>query len=703
MYFYKYILLMCIVLPSLLMTNVQAEPDCSAVTEIPRTECESLLDFYRSTDGDNWYFTPRWADNRPCSSWVGVGCKDGHVTVLSFPECCSVFLRGTLPDSINNLTKLTTLSLLNGLNGSIPDFNLPSLKHLILNAGFSGSIPNFSHLPALTTLDLSDNQLTGEIPNFSHLPALTTLDLSGNQLTSKTLGFSYLPALTTLNLAGNQLTGEIPDFSHLPALTTLSLSVNQLTGEIPDFSHLPALTTLSLSVNQLTGEIPDFSHLPALTVLHLRDNQLTGEIPDFAYLPALKQLYLDDNLLTGVMPDFVTFLGQEGIKFDIDLNCGLIAHNAEQKAFFNEYFMGWDTISPYCYELALTTIGTGTGDVWYTLTGNHRFDNKTYLHAKPNPGSIFMGWTTDNCTDSFILTEDTTCTAEFALTQCDVEGCLNTPRLINISTRTFVGQAKTEKMEKIESTIAGFILKGTGSKPILIRAMGQSLQELMIDTQLNPKISFHDMSKPTENTWILSNDDWQYASRSDEIPTQFQLTHSQDSALLLNLDTSPAGHAYTAVMESRSGDIGLMSIDAITTDSAQTSAVINLSTRAYVGTGQNNAIAGFIIQGEGRMKILIRGMGRSMVEQGIDTQLDPMMTLHDMQLPAGETAIHHNDNWSNDVNAAFIPATHQPSDATESAIFIELDASPEGHAYTAVLSPSDGIPGIGLVAVDVME
>ncbi len=34
--------------------------DCAAVTEIPQSECEALVAFYISTDGDNWINHSGW-------------------------------------------------------------------------------------------------------------------------------------------------------------------------------------------------------------------------------------------------------------------------------------------------------------------------------------------------------------------------------------------------------------------------------------------------------------------------------------------------------------------------------------------------------------------------------------------------------------------------------------------------------------------
>ncbi len=61
----------------------QAATDCTAVTQIPQSECEALVDLYNSTDGSNWKNHTGWNEtNAPCN-WDHVSCSGRHVTNLS--------------------------------------------------------------------------------------------------------------------------------------------------------------------------------------------------------------------------------------------------------------------------------------------------------------------------------------------------------------------------------------------------------------------------------------------------------------------------------------------------------------------------------------------------------------------------------------------------------------------------------------------
>jgi len=145
--------------------QAQAATDCAAVTEIPSTECEALVDFYTKTGGSSWFYHGGWnVTNTPCS-WYKVTCEDGHLTKLSL---ASNQLSGFIPPSLGNLSHLTVLNLgSNQLSGSIPT-SLGKLSHLeslsLAENKFSGSIPpQLAQLSNLEYLSLSSNQLSGTI------------------------------------------------------------------------------------------------------------------------------------------------------------------------------------------------------------------------------------------------------------------------------------------------------------------------------------------------------------------------------------------------------------------------------------------------------------------------------------------------------------------------------------------------------------
>jgi internalin A len=139
---------------------------------------------------------------------------------------------------------------------------------------------SLGNLTALTTLDLGRNQLSSVPESLGNLTALTTLDLGRNQLSSVPESLGNLTALTTLDLAINNLVSVPESLGNLSALTTLDLAINNLVSVPESLANLTALISLRLDRNQLTA-------LPALLanllanglLLVLRGNPLADPLP----------------------------------------------------------------------------------------------------------------------------------------------------------------------------------------------------------------------------------------------------------------------------------------------------------------------------------------------------------------------------------------------------------------------------------------
>ena len=138
------------------LSSAHAATDCSQVTEIPKTECDTLVAFYTSTGGANWTdkATNNWnVTNTPCTSWAGVICAGDRVVNITR---ISSNLTGTLPN-LSALTQVNTLSLFdNKLSGAIPDLSaLKNLLYLRLYSNqFSGTAPLWD-LPNCTSVQIN--------------------------------------------------------------------------------------------------------------------------------------------------------------------------------------------------------------------------------------------------------------------------------------------------------------------------------------------------------------------------------------------------------------------------------------------------------------------------------------------------------------------------------------------------------------------
>jgi len=129
-----------------------------------------------------------------------------------------------------------------------------------------------------------------------------------------------------------------------------------------------------------------------------------------------------------------------------------------------------------------------------------------------------------------------------------------------------------------------------------------------------------------------------------------------------------------------------------------TGQVLNIATRANVGTGDNVMIGGFIIgSATSTTKVIIRARGPSLAAFGVPNPLgDPTLELHD----GSGTIIATNDNWkANDAGGSQqseVEATNlQPTNDLESALVRTLTPG----NYTAIVSGKNSGTGIAIVEV----
>ena len=119
----------------------------------------------------------------------------------------------------------------------------------------------------------------------------------------------------------------------------------------------------------------------------------------------------------------------------------------------------------------------------------------------------------------------------------------------------------------------------------------------------------------------------------------------------------------------------------------------NISTRGFVGSGDNMLIGGFIVPAGTSKTVVIVASGPSLATNGVANVLaDPVLSL----VRIDGSSVAFNDNWANASTSALIQAAgFAPSDARESAIMVTL---PSG-AYGAMVSGKNGSTGVALVAI----
>jgi acetyl esterase/lipase len=130
------------------------------------------------------------------------------------------------------------------------------------------------------------------------------------------------------------------------------------------------------------------------------------------------------------------------------------------------------------------------------------------------------------------------------------------------------------------------------------------------------------------------------------------------------------------------------------TPGATGNTLLNVSTRASAGTGQNVLIGGFILgEGDGPKRVIVRAIGPSLAAAGVSAALaDPSLQLVDS---TGQV-LATNDDWMSGTQAQeIIETTLAPSDPKESAIIASLGPG----AYTATVNGAKGTQNIALVEV----
>jgi hypothetical protein len=133
-------------------------------------------------------------------------------------------------------------------------------------------------------------------------------------------------------------------------------------------------------------------------------------------------------------------------------------------------------------------------------------------------------------------------------------------------------------------------------------------------------------------------------------------------------------------------------------NSVDKNALLNVSTRLQVGTGDNVLIAGFILTGTGNKTVILRAIGPSLAATIPNAMSDPQLELFDVN----NNSIGRNDNWkttqiggviTSDQVAAIQASTVAPTNDAESAMIATL---PAGN-YTAVLRGANSSTGIAVV------
>jgi hypothetical protein len=318
--------------------------------------------------------------------------------------------------------------------------------------------------------------------------------------------------------------------------------------------------------------------------------------------------------------------------------------------------------------------------------------NTNIVNFNQDPAGDFGDWLSESCPQSHPYVQNAFhCTGQFSdVTPTSPEG-INLdvigydlaaavlppgPTVLgNISTRGLVQTGD-------QVLIGGFIVTGTQSKDVIVRAIGPSI--LLPGVLANPVLALHNSSGAV----IASNDNWRSDQEVAIIATGLAPLNDNESAIVMTL----APGSYTAVVSGAVGGTGVALVEGYDLDQSVDAKLANISTRGFVGTAANVLIGGFILLGDDAATVVVRAIGPSLTDAGVTNALqDPTLELHD----GNGAIIVSNDDWKTDQESEILATGIAPTNDAESAVVMTLAPGP----YTAIVSGKNNTTGVALVEV----
>ena len=320
------------------------------------------------------------------------------------------------------------------------------------------------------------------------------------------------------------------------------------------------------------------------------------------------------------------------------------------------------------------------------LTYQWRLDGANLPGATANTYAIPSATAADAGSYSVVVTN-----AAGAVTSSSALLAVNGPgrgSVVNLSIRSQAGAGA-------QTLIVGVAIGGagtSGTKPVLLRGIGPTLTQFGVGGALaDPQLTLFRSSAV-----VASNNDWSGGALAAVFSQAgaFALpAGSRDAALQPTLENgsysvqiSGGGAAGIALAE-------IYDLPPATAAGAAMPRLVNVSARAVAGAGAEALIAGFVIGGSGSTTVLIRGIGPSLGQFGVEGALaDPQLELF-----RGGEAIQSNNDWGGTVplRTAFeqVAAFALPPTSRDAALLATL---PPGQ-YSVQLSGAANPSGVALI------
>lgn len=344
-------------------------------------------------------------------------------------------------------------------------------------------------------------------------------------------------------------------------------------------------------------------------------------------------------------------------------------------------------------SLNVITQGGGTLTYQWSKNGVPIPGANTFAYILPSATAADMGIYTVSISGG-----GSTITAPPAIVTVNVPG---TSRLVNVSTRGSV--------TRDEALTPGFVMRGTGTKRLVLRAVGPTLTSFQVPGVLtDPRMDLIPLGGTNS---ILSNDDWQTAPAADvsalvstsQAVGAFALPTggSKDSAAVAALPVTNSGAYTVRITPAGTATAGVALAEIYDADAATSPVrLINVSTLGRVTA--DGLTPGFVIGGTAPKRLLIRAVGPTLQTPPFNVSgvlADPQLTLYPLN---SDIAIAQNDNWQDGGQGQTLQDAFQAAGAfqllngsRDAAVLVRL---PPG-AYTAVASGVGGTTGQAIVEV----
>jgi hypothetical protein len=310
-----------------------------------------------------------------------------------------------------------------------------------------------------------------------------------------------------------------------------------------------------------------------------------------------------------------------------------------------------DSVASYTF-----TFGDGSPDVTQS--------SPTISHIYKHGGQFFATLTVK---DSHGLVSANTASAEIKVAA----------QLLNLSTRLLVQPGDN-------ALIGGFIIRGSEPKKVILRGVGPSLT---IPGKLDdPVIQLFNGAGVN----IAGNDDWKTDQQNVE-STGLAPTNDRESAIVITLDPGN----YTVVMRGKNNSSGIGVVDMFDIGLAANARLANVSSRGFIGTGDNVLIGGFFAgpQTATVTRMVFRAIGPSLSAFGVPQPMqDPTLEIRDRD----GNLVASNDDWQSNQKTEIVATGLQPNDPRESAIVL---TNFEPGPYTAIVRGKNNTTGVGLVEI----